>query len=245
MIDAILKKHFSEKNFTREELYQFYTQLEPKLNKNTFAWRIYKLKQKGIIKEIARGVYSFYQKGNYTLPLSDLSAKTAFSLSKSFTNIIYCISDFNWINEFTSHQYINNMIIVEVEKYFIDSVFFYLKNSFKNVFLNSNKTELNRYISDSNNAIIIIPFITRAPITKTVDKKINIPTLEKMLVDIFTQSTPYFLLTDFEIKTIFENAFKNCNINITKLHAYSERRGIKKEITSFLDENKFVEIVND
>lgn len=245
MIENNLKKHFEKKNsFTRSELFNFYLISEPQLNKNTFAWRIYNLKKKGVIREIAWGQYSFYDKNNYSLKLSNYSEKIAFSISKSFTDIIFCVSDSNWINAFTSHQYSNNFTIVEIEKNFIESVFFNLKESFQNVFLKPNRIELDRYISGLDKAIILIPFITRSPIQKPENQKYNVPTLEKLLVDIFTKNTPYLFLTNSEIKTIIVNTIRKYNINQTTLLAYAERRGKKKGIGNFLIENKLIEVVN-
>ncbi|VAX25898.1 hypothetical protein MNBD_IGNAVI01-730 [hydrothermal vent metagenome] len=246
MIENNLKKHFSEKlNFTRDELYKFFLLSEPQLNKNTFAWRIYNLKKKGIIREVARGQYSFIDKNDYFLQLSNYSVKIALSILKTFADINFCISESNWINEFTSHQYSNNFTIVEIEKDFIESVFFYLKEVFQNVFLKPNETELDRYISGLDKAIILIPFITRSPVKKLGNKKYNVPAIEKLLVDIFTKRSPYFFLTNSEVETIFEKACRKYNINQTTLLAYAERRGKKEEIKNFLIKNKLLEIVND
>jgi len=246
MITNNLKKYFkNRKTFTRNELLEFYLKNEPKLNSNTFAWRIYNLKRKGFIKEIGRGLYSFLDKKDYVLQLSKDSKRIVFAATKNFIDVTFCISESNWINEFTTHQYSNNFIILEVEKDFIESVFYNIKEKFKNVFLKPNKIELERYISDLNKAIILLPLLTRAPTQKSEDKKYNIPTLEKLLVDIFSKSSPYFFLTDSEITTIIGNAFGKYNINQTTLLAYAERRGKKNELESFLIANELLEVVND
>lgn len=246
MIEKNLKKHFKGKNnFTRNELFKFYLLNEPQLNKNTFAWRIYNLKKKGVIREIGRGQYSFVEKSVYSLQLSNYCEKIALKISKSFPDVVFCVSESNWINEFTSHQYSNKFAIIEIEKDFIESVFFNLKESFSNIFLKPNETELDRYISDLGSAIILIPFITRSPIQKLENQRFNIPTIEKLLVDIFTQNTPYFFLTNSEVKNIIENVFRKYNINQTTLLAYAGRRGKKKQIKSFLVEHKITGILND
>ena len=246
MIEKNLKKHFKgENNFTRNELFKFYLLNEPQLNKNTFAWRIYNLKKKGVIREIGRGKYSLIEKSVYSLQLSNYCEKIALKISKSFPEIIFCVAESNWINEFTNHQYSNKFTIIEIEKDFIESVFFNLKESFQNIFLKPNETELDRYVSDLGSAIILIPFITRSPIQKLENQRYNIPTIEKLLVDIFTQNSPYFFLTNSEVKNIIENVFRKYNVNQTTLLAYAERRGKKKQIKSFLIENRIAEIMND
>ncbi len=246
MIEKSLKKYFNKNNvFTRNELFQFYLLNEPELNKNTFAWRIYHLKKKGIIKEIARGLYSLYNKDKFTLKINRTTEKIALNIFKSFTEISFCISNSTWINEFTSHQYSNNFTIVEIEKDYLESVFYNLKESKKNIFLKPNEIELDRYISDLNNAIILLPFITRSPIQKSENKRYNIPTLEKLLVDIFAKNSPYYFLTLSEIKKIIVNALRKYNINQTTLLAYAERRGKKKNLRIFLNENNLLKVIND
>ena len=237
MIEKNLKKHFKGgNNFTRDQLFKFYLLNEPQLNKNTFAWRIYNLRKKGIIREVGRGQYSLIEKSVYSLQLSNYCKRIALKISKSFPEIVFCVSESNWINEFTSHQYSNNFTIIEVEKDLMESMFFNLKKSFQNVFLKPNETELNRYISDLGSAIILIPFITRSPIQKLENQRYNIPTIEKLLVDIFTQNSPYFFLTNSEVKNIIGNVFRKYSVNQTTLLAYAERRGKKKQIKSFLVE---------
>ena len=241
-----IKKYFNKKGtFTRKELLKFYLQNEPGLKENTFAWRIYNLKKKGIIKEIGRGLYSFFDKKDYTILLNKNSKKIFNSVLGNFTDLDFCISDSSWINEFTTHQYSSSFIILEIEKDFIESVFYTIKEKFKNVFLKPNEIELERYISDLDTAIILVPLLTRAPIQKSEDKKYNIPTLEKLLVDIFCKSSPYFFLNRFEITTIIKNAFVKYNINQTTLLAYAERRGKKKRLKDFLVKEKLLETAND
>ena len=219
-------------------------QNEPQLNDSTFAWRIYNLKKNGIIKKIGRGLYSFLDKKDYALQLNKNAKKTVNTVLKNFTDLNFCISESSWINEFATHQYSSNFIILEIEKDFIESVFYNLKEKFKNVFLKPNEIELERYISDLNNAIILVPLLTRAPIQKSEDKKYNIPLLEKLLVDIFSKNTPYFFLTDSEVETIIINAFIKYNINQTTLLAYSERRGKKKKIKNFLIDKHLLEVAD-
>ena len=245
MIKNSLNKYFGKKTFTRNELFEFYLQNEPGLNSNTFAWRIYHLKKNGIIKEIGRGLYSIYDKNKYSLQLNKNLEKTAHNISKTFTDITFCISESNWINEFSNHQFSNIFTIIEIEKDYLESVFFNLKKSTNNIFLKPNETEMERYISDVDNAIILIPLITRAPIQKSKNGKYYIPTLEKLLIDIYIKNSPYFFLTDSEIETSLINALTKYNINQTTLLAYAERRGKKKNILEFLKENNLLEVADD
>jgi len=78
MIEKNITKYFNGKNnFTRNELFQFYLLNEPQLNKNTFDWRIYNLKKKGVIREVGRGQYPLIEKSFYSLHLSNYCKKVA------------------------------------------------------------------------------------------------------------------------------------------------------------------------
>ena len=246
MIESSLEDHFCEKDiFTRNELFQYYQLGDNQLHPSTFAWRIYDLKRKGVIKQIGRGLYTLASKINYSHELNANAEKAASQISKNFKHLVFCISDSTWINEFTLHQYSNNFTIVEVEKDFIESVFFNLRQAFQSVFLKPNIDEFDKYITGLKKAIILIPLITRSPIYRAEGKKYYNPTLEKMLVDIFTHRTPYLYLTNSEIELTIENAFKKYSINQTTILAYAQRRGRRKSIQKFLNKKNLLEVIND
>lgn len=53
-----LKEVFNKRPFTSTELFEFYLQKEPDLKKTTFRWRIYNLKNEGVIYNLKRGLYT-------------------------------------------------------------------------------------------------------------------------------------------------------------------------------------------
>ena len=53
-----IKKVFGNKPFTSDDLYHFYQKYDPNLKKNTFRWRVYALKNDGVINTLKRGVYA-------------------------------------------------------------------------------------------------------------------------------------------------------------------------------------------
>ena len=48
----LLRRFEKQNTFTRDELFEFYSEFEPELNEGTFGWRIYDLKKKNIIRNI-------------------------------------------------------------------------------------------------------------------------------------------------------------------------------------------------
>lgn len=133
LIEAF-KEHSS---FDRNELYDFYLDFEPDLKESTFSWRIYDLKKKDIIKIIGRGLYIISNKPKYKPVLSENVLKIARKSSERFEEINYCIWETQWLNEFTQHQTSNQMIVVEVEKEFVDSFYYNLNDNLRmDFFLN-------------------------------------------------------------------------------------------------------------
>ena len=113
----------------------------------------------------------------------------------------------------------------------------------KEVFLNPDEKAIDFYIAESNQAIIIKKLLTRAPLTKRTEKDINfyIPTIEKILVDLFAEERLFYYLQGSELMHIYENALTNFTINFTKLFSYAKRREREQDIKKFMTMSIFLE----
>lgn len=241
IIENRLIQEFKDRSsFTRDELFDFFKYFEPDLKEGTFGWRIYDLKNKNIIKPIMRGLYAISYKPGYNPEISQELYKIASKLSAQFEDIKFCLWETEWLNEFTQHQSGKRMVLVEVEKEFIESVYYELKDNFKNeIYLNPDEKAINFYISESNRPLILRKLITRSPIGKRTAKRIKFhtPLLEKILVDLFAEDKLFYLYQGGELVHIYENAIKSYAINFTKLFSYAKRREKEREIKMFLTEN--------
>jgi len=230
---------FKEKNsFSREELFDFFKQFEPNLKEGTLGWRIHALKNKNVIKAIKRGYYTISQKPKYITEISEELLKLAKTISEQFEDVKYCLWDTNCINEFSQHQSSKRLIIIEIEKDFTESLYYELKDSFRfNFFINPDEKAIDFYISESTNPVIIKNLITRSPIAKRTEKKINLytPLLEKILVDLYIENKLFYLYQGAELIHIYEKALKNYDLNYTKLYSYAKRRGKEQEINQFIN----------
>ena len=74
--------------------------------------------------------------------------------------------------------------------------------------------------------------VSEAPLQ--VVSGIPMPTLEKILVDILRDSD-FFYLQGSESEHIIENAFKMYSVNRSRLFRYSNRRKVKDELLSILN----------
>lgn len=238
-------------SFDRDELFQFYLEYEPDLKESTFSWRIYDLKKKDIVKTIGRGLYVISYKPKYKPVLSDNVLRIARKTNEKFSDIQYAIWENQWLNEFTQHQMSNQMIIVEVEKEFTESLYYYLNDSFRmDFFLNPDEKEIQFYISESIVPVVIKRLVTRAPISKLRDKKntVLVATLEKIMVDLFADENLFHFYQGSELVNIYEKILEQYSINFTKLFSYAKRRKKEEEIKQFINNhipNILEDIIND
>lgn len=238
--NKIIEAFKNRPSFSRSELYEFYLGSEPTLKNSTFNWRIYDLKRKNILKTIGSELYVISYKPMYKPILSDNAVKIARKTMERFKDIKYSIWETQWLNEFSQHQTSNEMIVVEVEKEFEESLYYYLNDSLKmNFFLSPDKNQIKFYISESSVPVVIKRLITRAPVDKIKDKKttIQIATLEKIMVDLFADENLFHFYQGSELIHIFERIIERYNINLTKLFSYAKRRNKEEEIKAFINQN--------
>jgi len=241
IIENRLIEEFKDRDaFSREELFDFFRYFEPDLKEGTFGWRIHDLKNKNIIKSIQRGYYTISYKSKYKPEISGEVLKLAKVISERFENVKYCIWDTDWINEFTQHQSGKKLIIIEIEKDFVESLYYELKDSFRfDFYLNPDEKAIDFYISESQKPVIIKKLITRSPISKRTEKRVKFytPLLEKILVDLFTENKLFYFYQGAELMHVYENALKNYTLNYTKLFSYAKRRDREQDIKQFMTNN--------
>ena len=249
--NRIIEAFKDQSSFDRDELFNFYLEYEPDLKESTFSWRIYDLKKKDIIKTIGRGLYVISYKPKYKPVLSDNVLKIARKTNEKFSEIQYAIWENQWLNEFTQHQVSNQMIVVEVEKEFTESLYYYLNDSLRmDFFLNPNEKEIEFYISESTVPVVIKRLVTRSPISKLKDKKntVLVATLEKIMVDLFADENLFHFYQGSELINIYEKILERYSINFTKLFSYAKRRKKEEEIKQFINNhipNILEDIIND
>jgi hypothetical protein len=238
--NRLIEEFKHRESFTRDELFDFLKDFEPDLKAGTFGWRIHDLKNKNIIKPLLRGLYTISGKSEYEPDISADLLKLTKKLNGRFEDVLYCIWETNWLNEFSQHQASKRILIIEVERDFLDSFFYELKeNSRGEVYLTPDEKAINLYVAESQLPIVIKKLLTRSPLSKRTQNKLKFhtPLLEKILVDIFTEDKLFYYSQGSELIHIFENALKNYDINFTKLFSYAKRRERDKDIKEFLNNN--------
>ncbi len=122
--------------------------------------------------------------------------------------------------------------LVETEKDATESIFYFLKESEKDVFLRPSEETLNQYAIDKKEITIVTHLVTEAPV-QTID---NVPTatLEKILVDVFCDNILFGAQQGRELKNIFSNTFEKYIVDEPKLLRYAARRKRKEDLQKFI-----------
>jgi len=238
--NRLIEEFKDRKSFSREELFKFFCFFEPNLKEGTFGWRIYDLKNKNIIKSIKRGLYIISYKPKYKPVLSSELIKLTKKVQEKFQEVKYCIWETDWLNEFSQHQTSKRILIIEIEKDFVESLYYYLKDTFNHdLYFNPDNKAIEFYISESDFPVVIKKLITRSPIGKRTENKLKVstPLLEKILVDLFVGKKLFYFYQGSELMHIYENAINHYTINFTKLFSYARRREREQEIKSFIMDN--------
>ena len=236
-IDKEITGHFrNHKIVSREDLYDFYRKYEADLKPQTFAWRLYDLKQKNILQEIKKGFYKISDRKPYKPVIDEQMEKIYNRIIKEFFNQRFVIWSSPWINEFTLHQAFQNFYILEAPYDVTEHVFYKMKElEIPDVFLHPDKEQMAKYIIDKDLPVVITNLLLKAPVQKI--NKIYVPTLEKILVDLYTDKNTFYMYRGNELKEIFRNALKKYLLNYTKLFHYARRRGKEKELKDYMESN--------
>ncbi|MCF6366578.1 MAG: hypothetical protein L3J35_10295 [Bacteroidales bacterium] len=242
IIENKLVEKFSKKaSFSREELFEFFKSFEPDLKEGTFGWRIYDLKKRDILKSVKKGYYAISQKQEYKACISNDIFKFSKKMAELYKDLNFCIWETSILNEFSQHQSGKNIILFEVEKDFVESVFYEFNDSFKkhDIFVNPSEKVISRYVAGSNNAVIFKQLITRSPVYEQMHKKVKTysPYLEKILVDLYCEDRLFYFYIGSELLHIYENAIKKYSINYSRMFNYAKRRGREPEIKEYLKIN--------
>ena len=228
-----LEKYFGKKELLRtDELYTFFVSIEPDISDTMVTWRIFSLKEDGILNHVGRGLYSLVRKNSYIPPLSALHKKICNTIQKDFPYLIISIWDTAWFNHFMNFQTGRNYIVLETEKDAREAVFHNLSEKYRHVFLSPDQKTLERYSSDGKESIIIKSWISESPwlyINKT-----NVSSLEKMLVDCIAEDV-ILAAQQTEIEDIFRNALERYNVNVSKARRYARRRNCLKKFDALIE----------
>ena len=185
-----------------------------------------KMVSQGKLERKGRGIYS--KRNNYLF--SPEPCEKALDLYNSvreafpFTEI--CIYEGLWISPLMHHLANNQAIYLEVEKVASEAVFHFIQNQNLTVFYRPDRAEMDKYVYLGSAPIIVKNLVSESPLLYV--KGIKIPTLEKLLVDMYCDPD-FFYLQGGEYWRIMHNVHSYV-INTSKMFRYAARRNAAKAI---------------
>lgn len=233
----------------KEEIFNFFSTYYPNLSNSTFLWRLFELKEKGIITKISNDKYQVNDKNyknSFSLPLTDdIISKTLMKFNESLDNAhsykndekMICVWNLNVLNSFTSHQYSKEIVFIEIDKYRIEELFFELKDKLNaKYYISKEYSKDYDHIALEGKIIIINALVKRAPLEKRnarLNHYVVSPKLEKILVDIIANKEIFNMYDKSSIKEIFLNSYEKYNLDFTTLLYYAKNRGIRETVRAF------------
>jgi hypothetical protein len=206
--------------------------MEPEVKTSTINWRIYDLVQSGVLTRIGRGKFSIGGNRIYMPEISSKIKSIYNKLKKEFPYLRMCIWNTSCLNEFMIHQPGRFYMLVEVDKDAAQSVFYYLKDIKFSVFIEPAKDLIEKYIQDEKEPLIVKSLVSEAPL-QTINR-INSPTIEKILVDIFCDDVIFAAQQGSEMRTIFQEALNKYAVNENRMFRYADRRRKKDSFREYL-----------
>lgn len=236
-----LKEYFEEgEPFRTNDLTEFYRKYDSELKKSTVNWRVYKLVQEEILERIGRGTFVLGGAQNYQLEIPLQLKKLYNRVQKEFPYAKHAVWNTSVLNEFMVHQPFRFFSLLEIEKEVTESAFHFLKSDNVPVFLEPDEELLQNYLPENKTPVIILPLVSEAPL-QTVNG-VQTATLEKILVDLFCDTTTFYAYQGAELSTIFKEAFERYTVHQNKLLRYARRRGKKDKLLQFLKSNKLAAV---
>lgn len=226
-------KYFRDRSDVEvKEIKEYYRLTVPGINDNAVYARIYQLKSKGIIAAVGSDRYTFSPKPLWQPSIGQDIKKTEQIIAKQFAPGDFLLWDTTWLNEFTNLQAFRKLIIIEPEEILAESVFYFLKErKFKELYFKPDAKGIELYTGNSPITYIIKALITKSPLHKINN---HIPSIEKILVDLFCEKELFVSFQGEELENIWMNVFNKYRINKSTLLNYARRRGKNIEIADFM-----------
>lgn len=232
LIKQLRQRFGNKKSISRKELHTFFRQRKPGLKETTFRWHIYKLKEMKIISPVSKEFFVLSNKPVFNPAIDKATKKIFAGVEKQFSTLRFCIWTTSIINEFMLHIPVKHITILQIEKEALEPVYDYLKKQkLGDIFIKPVEKEIERYIFESEKSIVLLPLVSKSPIQKINGTKTT--TLEKLIVDLFSDKKIFAAFQGSELTHIINNAYNRYAIDFTKLFHYAKRRRKDKAIRDF------------
>lgn len=207
---------------SRENLFALIKKYNKEISR-AYAYRIIaSLLNDGYLFKVDSDTYLTEDKNMFSYHLNEKGIE---SVLKGYNG--YFIWDTNIINKWTNHLYNNVITFIEVDKNIVSFVYLDLKkNGYNNILVNPNIKEFDKYYTDH---MIIIK-----PTPKNIIEKNNYISIERLVVELYSNKIINKIYPNTEIKNIINEIFNTYKINLRKLFYIAKRKKIYNDFYSFL-----------
>lgn len=203
------------------------------IERSKLSWYLGRLCRNGKLRRVGRGVYTLQSANTFMVRVNAKACSLYRSLSRKYPFADFCVYSANVITPLLHDMMPNNTIYVETNRDTVQSVFDILLPKYKGrLFLSPTKDIATTYIDFSKENIIVKPLITEAPLS--LDGKVPVPTLEKLLVDTRVDADFYYL-HGYENLEMLRTAISHYDVNRNRLLRYADRRNAKDSIQKDLE----------
>lgn len=228
------RNHFSRYDeIPLKEIYDYFHEQE-NLNDDNIKVLLSRWTARNILFRVKKGIYKLADKGYVPFRLSSdkLQKQIAELFCEQYPELKYSVWNTGALNRLTVHQHFNSFYVFETDADILENVFYMFKEQNLDVFMLYDGDILQRYMYNVENPIVIKRLVSRSPLVRN-DGVLH-PALEKVLVDIYSDSTLFDFVQGSELENIYANALRSYMVNITKLLSYADRRKIRPEIESII-----------
>lgn len=232
LIDTFKQTIVKRSTFSTKQLSDFILSISNDISQSTISWKINQLKKEGVIFQVGRGTYSFDKKPPYQSNLSLKGKRVYNRIARLVPNMTLSIWELQMLDEFLTNTDERNFTFISTNKQDLEPLFNEMMGFSKKVFLNPSSTIFNRYVLPLEEAIILTPLVSEAPLIEI--NNTWVPTLEGLLVNAFVKDELIIKPTGRSLEEIFKNAFEKYHVNQSKLFRYAARRDKREALETYL-----------
>ncbi|MCF0113964.1 MAG: hypothetical protein HUJ56_01320 [Erysipelotrichaceae bacterium] len=218
--------------FNRDELLNSFRQGGYKLSDVSFYKQVETMVSSGEIIRVGKNRYCLPNENKqvYRPEYSKLGKEVAMMIQEQFPYMAFSVFELVQMNDFVNHLIGYNVIFLSVDAASMDFVFDSLKEKYPGrVLINPSVAMFHKYWID--NMIVIVKLVTEAP--KGAEEKWHVR-LEKILVDLISDSLLLSLISESEYSKIYGDACENYYIDENSLFRYASRRKKVDKIRSLI-----------
>ncbi len=214
------------------ELLSLLSKSEP-ITKTTLYWYLNKLTGENRLVRVARGHYALSGKKSFVPEITDRMKTIGNLLQGELPISTFCLWEGTELAPYLHNIAPNNVLYVETQRDSCESAFNVLKREGYEAFVRPDKELIYHYIDLADGPVFIKPLPSESPMQTAGG--INVPKLEKILVDVRVDDDFYYL-HGTESFYILRNAAEINVINKSTILRYARRRNIENELQKDLED---------